>query len=270
MGPATRRGRKKRGVVARLLRGGLRLGVGGVVIGMVGLIGGGVYLTTPPGNEFLRVIAQEQADLLIPAGSLELGGLQTNLVSRLVLEDVALTDEAGADIVRIARVEIGFDLRDLHRRHIEVARVQLLAPVVHLDSDADGDLNLLRALGVVDDGSESEPWSGLGIDLGLPRIELLEGELVYRDLREPGPEPTVHLSDLSGRAGVRLAGADVDVNALALRARLQAPLEMPVGVDAELSLRGGDLLLPGVTVWTAESTSCGRPGSCRRWRPRLG
>ena len=72
----------------------------------VAVLAGGLYLSTPAGNERLRVLAEEEITAGLPGGSLAIERLQTDLLSHLEITGIVLSDADGAPLVELGRASL--------------------------------------------------------------------------------------------------------------------------------------------------------------------
>lgn len=97
-----------------------------------------VLLTTAPGERFVKGIAESRLRGM-SGWSVHIGRLETNLLSRLILEDVAMFRIERGDtvpLVDIGRMRIMYNLRGLPARRIDVAMIEVdrLSAAVRRDS----------------------------------------------------------------------------------------------------------------------------------------
>jgi uncharacterized protein (TIGR02099 family) len=195
------------------------------------------------------------------------------LYPRLRAHEVALLDGDGAAAVRVDEVHMRLDPLALLRARVALARLVLIRPRLTLVRAPDGSI---AVAGLAQSG-EGPPGTHLAGLLGLPRVEVRDGVLRWRDAREPEGDLTLtgvalrlragaqHLRvalsaefppDLCGRCALsaelrgRAEGdwqgeVELDVDSLAL-ARLplalreRLPLGLAGGLDAQLIARWGD------------------------------
>ncbi len=150
----------------------------------------------------------------------------------VVVRDVEIGEAPGfgaGAFVRARSVTIRLRLRALLRRRVEVSRLVVDRPVVHLVRREDGAWNV-RAGGVVRSAAPPPPSPAGGFALALALADVRDGEVVLDD-RRSGTRVRAHDVDLSVR--------DVRAGAAAT-ARLDATFDSP-GARVRASVRVGPL-----------------------------
>lgn len=211
--------------------------VGAVLVGgSLGLaLGVGVLLTTPTGNEVLRVQALRAFAAALPQAHLEVEGLRTRLFDGVTLRGVTLRSAQGRQLLAAEELHLVWDLRGALRQRLVLRRVRLLAPRVDLGPGPGGRLALLEALEIAP-SPEGPPsaWRGIPGEVLLRDLEIQDGSLTW---------PGGALGSLSLRAAGRVAGDSVEVRGLSASGALQGPLPARLSLGGGLSLRQGDLSL---------------------------
>ena len=103
-------------------------------------------------------------------------------LSKLRLYGASLSERgASRPVISVEQVHVDLDLLSLLRRHVYVTKGRVIAPRVRLEIDAEGELNVLRALGLNeeqdedDSGGEEMPFA-----LTFEQISLERGEFEMR------------------------------------------------------------------------------------------
>lgn len=103
-----------------------------------------IFLVTSPGEHFLKGIAESRLGGM-SGWDVHIRGLETNLLSRLVLEEVAVFRIERGDtvpLVDIGRMRIAYSLRGLHARRIDVTKIEVDRLSVSVRRDSAGVLDL--------------------------------------------------------------------------------------------------------------------------------
>lgn len=162
------------------------LGIAGALVLLV-LVGVAIAVWTIDVNQFVgpiqaRVKNATGRELTIAGGiDLELG-----LVPKLVVKDVRLGNAPGArepQMLTAKRVEAEVALLPLLRRRFEVVRLNLVEPVIALETDAHGKGNWeFGAAGVASGAAAAagSPAAALAA-FGVGNVEVTQGLLTYRD-----------------------------------------------------------------------------------------
>jgi autotransporter translocation and assembly factor TamB len=148
-------------------------------------------------------------------GSLEVGGLRGSLFSALVLENLVVKDAQGTVIGQIDALRLSYDLLSLLRLRLTVHEIDIVQPRLTLTEEADGTLNISRALSSAQPrqpDAPQEPAAGFGLPVAI----------VVEDL---------HLRD--GEAALRLSALPGVRQVTGMQVRLQAQLDQQ-GIQARL------------------------------------
>lgn len=223
------------------------LGGGGVLL----LVGGALFLTTDAGNRLIRAQLVRLAGPLVPGGSIELDDLRFNLRSELELRGLRLKDAEGAPILSVGHLDLRYSLADILDRRLVVRQLTIEDPTIRLETAENGQLNALIALGIEPSPPSTEParaWEGLG---GVLEVEALH--ISGLNLRYLDGDTELSLSQLGLDAGVTLDQGDVRLRGLAVRAQLDAPGDLPLSVDGDLSLVADTLSLDRLDLGLGET-----------------
>ncbi len=187
----------------RLLRIVLGLGGGGLALSLAAIVGGGVWLTTPAGNDFLRGVIEDQVSDLMPLGSLKIGRLQSDLLSYIELSEVTLHRWDGDTMVTIPRIRLEHELPLLTQKAVPLHSLQIDAPDVRIEQVEDGQLDLLIAFGVTDEPSTEPPtaWAGLDWLITLDEAKLTGGRVTL-----VSPESEQVIEDISLHTALSVGG----------------------------------------------------------------
>lgn len=223
----------------RLLSGCFFLAAG--LLGLVSavVIGGAIWARTDAGRLWIR---DQLLALVGPVhGTLTAGALETDLYSRAVVHDVTLTDAAGNRVGHVDTLTLEYRLGGLAGGRLVVPTARIEGLELTLTQSTAG----LDIAAMWDDGSppSGKPWTGIGIDLVLPEVEVSDARVRYRLLDDAGVVTAEYgLDGGTLHGGVELRGSAVLVQGL----RLDAPATTPA--LGALSL-GTDLRWDPSTLW---------------------
>jgi hypothetical protein len=176
-------------------------------------------------------------------GEVRVGAYEGSLGSRIVLDDVEVFDHEGQRAVQVARIEVDWDVWDLLAGRIDVHRVRVVRPDVHLRILPDGGgINLVRAFvePKPDKKDKKGKGGGGGLRIGVQDIDIV-GAHVLVDL--PSGEP-LEVDDVALFATWSMARGAQDVTIRSLRATPRSPVAIPpVEVAGDAVLDGLDLAL---------------------------
>jgi autotransporter translocation and assembly factor TamB len=127
---------KALGIIRRVATGLLAVVAAALLI----LSGGLLYLRTEGGAARLRAAILPKLQERVPG--LDIGRIGGNLTRDIVLDDVRVRDEDGGDAVYVKRIELRMNLLALASHKLDVERLALTAPTVHVSRRPDGSLNL--------------------------------------------------------------------------------------------------------------------------------
>ncbi|MCB2213341.1 translocation/assembly module TamB domain-containing protein [bacterium] len=156
-----------------------------LLLPVVLVVGALIYLTLPPGENFIREQAQTRlADLT--GLDIQIGDLETNLFSSTTLFDVHVRHREIAtdqDLVAFSRLKVQYDLLPLMNKWIRVDSLAVDSLAAHLLKTPDGRLNLPEFPAdttAPDTAAAPFPYE---ISLGGARVHLAEA--TYRDEELP-------------------------------------------------------------------------------------
>ena len=115
-----------------------------------------VLLATAPGHNALRRWGLAALNDAID-GTARVGRVGGSLWKGAEVEQVELLDSSGTAVIRVARVRVGYGLRDLLRRRLIFRDIELVRPTVVLEQGRDGSWNVQRLFRLADT-AESAPW----------------------------------------------------------------------------------------------------------------
>ncbi len=230
----------------RVLRGALKGLVVLVLLAVIALEGVVFWLQTASGNRFLRQATEQVVTDQMAEGRLTVGQVTTDLFTHLRVDQVALEDGEGRPVVSLDSLRLDWRAVSLLQKELALDRVILEQPVVDLQADGDGLLDVLR---MFPSQSTTEPvsWEGLPVDLRLGELQVNDGRFSYRD-----GETHVAIEDLNGGLRASATGRDVHGDSLVLEGRLVAPLALPISVRGDARFEEGDLWLEGVVAAVGE------------------
>lgn len=161
--------------------------VAGLLLVVLALTGMAVlFLTTPPGERLLRL--QSQKLLTEQLGHpVEIGRLETNLLSRLQLKQITIRDDsttAAPTLLTLDRALVSYRLFDLIHRKLHINAIHLDSLNIDLSRDSTGRFLLAPPVKTIVQEPDSGS-SGIGVDLRLEQVVLNGGSAVYADDRIP-------------------------------------------------------------------------------------
>lgn len=165
----------------QLLRIALGLGGGGAGLSLMTLIGGGFWLATPGGNDFLREVVEDQVSAQMPLGSLEVGALRSDLFTYVELSDVTMHRWDGDTMLTVPRIRLDHNLPRPSQQTVLLPRLEIDAPDLRMEQQPDGQIDLLIAFGVTDEPSAEPPsaWEGLEWLISLENAVLSDGRFTW-------------------------------------------------------------------------------------------
>ncbi|MEO8304939.1 MAG: AsmA family protein [Betaproteobacteria bacterium] len=176
------------------------LGIAGGVVLLV-LLGVAIAVWTVDPNQFIgpiqaRIKASTGRDIAIKGGI----DLKLGLEPKLVVHDVRIGNAPwakGQDMVTAKSIEAQVALLPLLRRHFELVRLNLVDPVIALETNAAGEGNW--ELAPPKGGASAPAGSASPGALGIGDLAITRGALTYRD-GATGAETHVVIDELSLRA----------------------------------------------------------------------
>ncbi|MFL5577216.1 MAG: translocation/assembly module TamB domain-containing protein [Gemmatimonadaceae bacterium] len=170
------RGRRARGGAGRRIV----VVAASVVLAILILAAGAVFLftNTDYGRERVRRFAlaqiQKQAH-----GVVRIGRVSGNLLTGLVIDDMSITDSAGAPFFAAERASARYALRPFLSKRVYLDDVRLVRPVIVLDRPPGGKWNFMRIF-PGDTTKLASTGPGWGSWLRLTNVELTDGHVVVR------------------------------------------------------------------------------------------
>lgn len=193
-----------------------------VVIG----IGAYVWLRSAAGQEWLRATAESTLTSFMEEGEGRIGGLSTDLLTRIELSDVQLVDGEGRRVVSADQIGARLDLWGLLRWAVVVPEVEIVGLVGDLRVDEQGALDIVRLFTPEQaPPPPEEPWAGLPIPIELPSIKARAPELSLQ-----AGDQDLLLRDLVLTGAFDARGRRFTLSNLDLRANLVAPAHGPVRI----------------------------------------
>jgi autotransporter translocation and assembly factor TamB len=179
-----------------------------IVVGLAALlVSAYVHLGTDVADRVVRHYALDAVNTSV-RGHIQVGGIETLTVRRLVLRDVTIVDPQGREVAHAEHLSARVRLRPLLRGTIHVDAVRLRDGYVRLLETPDGELSLAQAFDSVDPG----PDTGLpGPTVLVPDIEV-EGVDVSTDMAPLG------LEAVAVRGGLRVEGDALTLRVLQTQA----------------------------------------------------
>ncbi|RJP75108.1 MAG: hypothetical protein C4524_12115 [Candidatus Zixiibacteriota bacterium] len=160
------------------------------------------FLTTGPGENLVRGIAEDQLSSLLDQ-QVEIGDFETNLLSRLQLDDVAVYRTENGDTTSLLFLDhalVRYDPFALLQQTLVLEEVVLDSLNASLIKDAAGNYNLAFLNTEPGEPDTSRPdTAGGGFTFELGRIEINNSYLSYLDKAEPRTYATLKGLDLTAR-----------------------------------------------------------------------
>ncbi|MEE2751220.1 MAG: hypothetical protein VX519_07310, partial [Myxococcota bacterium] len=186
-----------------------RLALGSVVC--VGVAGGGFaagvgWLASPGGNAWLQAQIEEIVTETLQEGRFELGGLRTNVLSELSVDQLGIVDGAGRSLLVLDELVLDYKLMPLLWREVAIRRVGVDGLVIELEQDAQGVWDFQRMFPASSEASESESWT---VDVGIAEVG---GQSISLRMNEQQVNVGPHRVELSGH--FREGGLEIDVRGL--------------------------------------------------------
>jgi Uncharacterized protein involved in outer membrane biogenesis len=133
-----------------------------------------------------RVVASLQGAV---HGILRVGSVSGNLLKGFTLNDLVITDSAGAPFVKIDSASARYSLRALYAQQIDFDAVRLVHPVIVLDRQPGGKWNWDRILPhdtIQKPGQQKNNW---GKVIRLTDVTMIDGDITARSPWAPKPTP---------------------------------------------------------------------------------
>jgi hypothetical protein len=215
-----------------------------VVVPIVALVALFVLVSSPAGNRWLLRKGVEAADMFLPGASLEVGDLETDVLRHIRIRGLRLVADDGHTLAEVASLELLWQPLALLRREVRVDRLILSEPVVALEVDPEGRVDLLEALGLGggDPEPDSGPWEGSPISVRVDRVHVVGGRVDAGLMATEGPGTRVALDELELALSFGLSGRELAVERAVLAAQVgyQAgetePAWLPVGLAGNARL----------------------------------
>ena len=182
---------------------GVAIAVGVVAVLVVAVLGAlFVFTNTDYGRERVRRFALAQLEKQAH-GIVRMGALSGNLLRGLTIEDVSITDSAGAPFFAAERVRVGYSLRPFLSKKVFLRDVQLVRPVVVLDKPPNGEWNFARIF-PGDTTTKTDSAPGWGSWLRFDHLRVVQGRVL---VRTPwAPNDTLAAAQRDSVARLALAG----------------------------------------------------------------
>src|SRR5918998_2754736 len=161
-----------------------------VVVGLGAIAGAALLLLTQTewGHERVRRFVLSQLEGRV-AGRVRIGAVSGNLLREITLQDVSITDSAGAPFLAAEEITTRVTLRPLLRKELHLYGIRLLRPVVVLDKPPgpDGKWNY-RRLCPGDSTKQPSGKPGFGKNVRLTQVRVIEGRFTVRSPWRPSDE----------------------------------------------------------------------------------
>lgn len=212
--------------------------LGLLVVGAVASVLGAVsaLIWSGPGRSLLARVVSEESNRVI-RGSLTIGGLSGNFLTRIAITDLEVRDTSGALLIAVPEAEIGFRIRSLLQGRVVLDRVDLDRPRVELIQHREGRLNLDEIL-----KSGEGPAGGSPIWLELRQLRVNNGFVqVSMPWNYPGQLTSARTRDSALAANRAIPGRQI--------------VEGPEGLTAIRTITGLSAHVPQLRI----STPAGDP-----------
>ncbi len=149
----------------------------GVFVGIATLIAAilgatGAVILTRPGRSLLARLVTEESNRLV-RGTVTIGRLEGNFISRLTLDSVVVRDTAGQLVADFPRLELHFSLPLLLARQIVLSDVRAIDPRVEVVKHRSGRMNYEEVLRL----GEGPNNGGPGTLIELRNLEIVNGRM---------------------------------------------------------------------------------------------
>lgn len=157
----------------------LWIGGGFAALLLLGLAAVLVLTQTDWGREQVRRRALEQVAGSVN-GRVRIGRVSGNLLSGVTLDQVVITDSAGAPFLQADTVSVGYSLRSLLSKRVYLSDLRLVRPVIVLDKRPGGEWNFARIF-----PSDTTPADtaarGFGSWVRIDDLRVRDGRLLVRN-----------------------------------------------------------------------------------------
>ncbi len=143
-----------------------------VALAAILMVGGVVWLRTPPGHRFVRGQIVERLGGAM-TGRVELGEVQGDILSGVTLVDFAMIGADGVALIAADTVQVRYGLRPFFRKEIVIDRVRFVRPEINLVRGEDRRWNFQTIWKERAPRPPGPPGWGSIIDIGT--IELVDG-----------------------------------------------------------------------------------------------
>jgi autotransporter translocation and assembly factor TamB len=204
----------------------------------------GVFVTLPPGERFLRGIVEAQVSGILNQ-KIEIGRLETNLISRVQFEDISvqpMDPDSGGIYIPSLRVSYGF--RSLLSKTLEIRSVEIDSPRIRIVHDTERGFNIALLDSITSPRQDAEGervppketrGGGWKIELGPVRIDGMLAS--YVDTTFPMSASLNELSLMADGFGAHDLSFSLDGGSGRIKYGPYA--EMPLNLHAEGNWRDG-------------------------------
>lgn len=193
-------------------------------------------------------------------GSVSVGEVYGSYTGGLDARDLVVRDTAGAEVVRIARAQIGYRARDLLAGRVVLGELELTAPRVTLVQNARGKLNLEHVLRLDRPGGGGRPpliaFRNVVITDGEVRIGAthritgLNAHLAYARLSSPLPFERPMRFDIT-RLEAKVSNPDIDLRGARGRVDIRGD-SLALNLE-DARLPGSSLRVRGALTWPRDT-----------------
>ncbi|MDQ7039383.1 MAG: translocation/assembly module TamB domain-containing protein [Rhodothermus sp.] len=229
----------------------------GTPIVLVGLLL--LVLQTSWGAEQMRRLIEQQVNVRLQGGRLEIGALRGNFVRTLAFYNVALRDTSGQTLLALDTLEMVYLPEALLKKRVHLRQVRLIRPRLNLTQQADSAWNLPHLFAAATDTPQATTAEDAP-DIWIDQLTVREGTAILR-FYAPLTDSIWQLHRLDVQLDtLRLPPAGWPMLAwLRLEAVLQpARVADSVHVTTRLSVRNRRFTLDTLRIWSTRSQVTGR------------
>jgi translocation and assembly module TamB len=202
--------------------------LGAAALAGVTLSGASLWASTPAGRERVAALAVGLIDREL-AGRLELAGVEVLQSGGVEIRGLRVFDPDERLVLQVDRARVEADVTRLRGRVVALS-VELDAPSILVEEEADGGISLLRALAPTTPAAADTPASPPAFTIRVSRLTVRGGNLWWRGA-SGGTRLEARELSVDARGGYGPDEADLDL-------RLGAAMEVPVVAPLSLEVKG--------------------------------
>lgn len=209
------------------------------LVGLVCVVAVGVlWLRSSSGQQWMATQVVEQLQPVLVRGTLSVDAVQTDLFSTVEVKGLELHDSTGR-ILRVERLGVSIRPWSILTDTFVVDAAYVRGIKADVETNSDGLLNIAALFDHGEDDTESQPFSGIGLDLFVERFEVAVDSVGVDDVRLDSTDVVTSIS---------IVGSSVRVDGLNARIRLTAPEAREVDISGTAALTEGDLFIEGLEI----------------------